>query len=417
MNKMPIRRMAEVLGVTPTHIYSKIDFLAEQCRAFAAHRERKLADCFAGTRPIFATDAQVILVNWPVRKRRGTIPLLHMATVHQGSQFVMASTVDFDPEVSMEAVEEEMQLSGDFTLPRSMRRQARVWSASEYLQMVLGLNRSLRSEDDMMVGGSWHLPAVGARVRTDIFMYAHMMLVKKLIGREYGGAFFCLDAESGLAAATSAVFMPEVAEGRVDIAEVTFTKGETNDRRQELSSEGKLNRDALLAEYHDEVLRVMARQPTFSDLEALTVVLLERQFGEMTTEDRGAFLKAKGFRWPFHTKAEPEKVIRFRTDLGPHGIDDLARLLRRASLHPVDSYFNLARRRVSGFERGVPTSSNAQRIWHAYAFYRPDLVPKLAAILRVYYNYMLEDQKGLTPAMKIGLAKGKVYERDLLAFR
>ncbi|NVO24992.1 hypothetical protein [Donghicola mangrovi] len=409
--------MTEILDVNAPHIYSKIDFLAEQCRLFAARRETRLASCFANQAPIFATDIQVVLVNWPIKQRRGTIPLLHMATVHQGSQFVVAATTDFDPGVSMEDIEDEMLASGDFELPRSMRSQARVWSASEYLRMVMKINRSIRSEDDLLVGGSWHLPGEGARVRTDILMYAHMMLVKKLLGRDYRRAFFCLDAESGLAAATSALFVDEVAMGRVDIAEVLFTKGQTNDRRSELSREGRAIREILQQEHRDEVLRVMARRPTFSELEALTSVLLERRFADQPQEERGKILKAEGFNWPFHTKAEPEKRIRFRTDLGQHDVDDLAGLLARSSLHPVDTYFNLARRRLTGFERGIPTSANAERIWHAYAYYRPDLVPKVAMILRFYYNYMLADRRGQTPAMKLGLAKGKVYVRDLLAFR
>ena len=58
--------------------------------------------------------AQTILLNWPVRGRRGTVPLLHMSTVHNGSQFVVASTVDYDPEVSVGEVDNAMEKCGDF---------------------------------------------------------------------------------------------------------------------------------------------------------------------------------------------------------------------------------------------------------------------------------------------------------------
>lgn len=409
--------MSELLDVKPSHIYSKIDFLAEQCRAFAARREQRLAACFADTAPIFATDAQVVLVNWPVKRKRGTIPLLHMATVHQGSQFVVAGTVDYDPSVSMQSIEDQMAANGDFALPRSMRKQARVWSATEYLALSLASNKALLSPEDMMVGSLWHLPGEGARVRTDIFMYAHMMLVKKQLGNGYRRAFFCLDAESGLAAATSAIFMPEVLDRRVDIAEVLFSKGQTNDLRTELSREGRAIQDALMAKHQEEVLAMLAKRPSMTELEVLTMILLEQRYGNLDEPARGKLIKSVGFSWPFHSKSEPMKRIRLRTDLGQHSIEDLANLMCRASLHPVDSYFNLARRRIAGFERGIPTSSNAQRIWHAYSYYKPELVPKMATILRFYYNYMLADRSGKTPAMKLGLAKGLVYPRDLLAFR
>jgi hypothetical protein len=60
--------------------------------------------------------------------------------------------------------------------------------------------------------------------------------------------------------------------------------------------------------------------------------------------------------------------------------------------------------------------SNQQRIWHAYGFYDPEMVPKLVTILRFYHNWMLRGKDGASPAMRIGLAKGLIYPRDLFAF-
>ena len=105
-----------------------------------------------------------------------------------------------------------------------------------------------------------------------------------------------------------------------------------------------------------------------------------------------------------------------KTDLGHLGWDSLSKLVCAASIHPVDAWFNLARRRVAGFERGLPTSSNRQRIWHAYGLYDPEMVPKVVAILRFYHNWMLRGRDGKTPAMRIGLARGLIYPRDLFAF-
>ncbi|MFX4300323.1 hypothetical protein [Pseudosulfitobacter pseudonitzschiae] len=416
VNKVPISRIRETLGVTYGHIYNKIEFLEEQCLKFAARREERLADCFQASDPSFATDAQVILVNWPVKRRRGTIPLLHMATVHQGSQFVVAATVDYDPSVSPGRLDEEMIRSGDFALPRSMRQQARLWSAREYESGLMRMNRAIFSEDDLAVGGQWRLPGTGSRVRTDIFMHAHMMLVKKLLGQDFDRALFCLDAEAGLAAATSAIFQPEVAERRVDIAEVSFTKGMTNDLRNEYADRGRKARRELLEEHQAAVADTVARHDV-PELQALVAAVLEDRLGELDPAARGDLLMREGLRWPFHTKAEPEKAIRLRTDLGQHGFLELADVLCLSSIHPVDAYFNFARRRVAGFERGIPTSANAGRIWHAYSFYEPAMVPRVANILRFYHNYMLpaSDRSGATPAMKIGLARGLVYRRDLLA--
>ena len=154
---------------------------------------------------MFAADAQTILLNWPVRGRRGTVPLLHMSTVHNGTQFVVASTVDYDPDISVEEVDAAMEACGDFLLPRSMRQHARLWSEREYRDAIIRGLPSFFAPEDLAAGGRFKLPGKGARVRGDAFMLAHIMLVKKMIGRDLRRANFCIDLDSGLAAAFCAL--------------------------------------------------------------------------------------------------------------------------------------------------------------------------------------------------------------------
>lgn len=84
--------------MTFLQIWAKIDFIHQQCLAVAAERETAPPRSLSGGDQLFATDAQTILLNWPVRGRRGTVPLMHMSTVHNGTQCVIASTVDDHPD-------------------------------------------------------------------------------------------------------------------------------------------------------------------------------------------------------------------------------------------------------------------------------------------------------------------------------
>lgn len=104
------------------------------------------------------------------------MPLLHMSTVHKGSQFVVASTVDYDPDVSVEDVDKVMESCGDFLKPRSMRQNARLWSEREYRDAVMRGLPGFFGPEDMASGGRLKLPGKGSRVRGDAFMYAHVML-------------------------------------------------------------------------------------------------------------------------------------------------------------------------------------------------------------------------------------------------
>lgn len=278
--------MCEINNVNFQHIYSKIDFIERQCLKFGNRREEGLADCFSGTKPFFATDAQVIHVNWQVRSRRGSIPMIHTATVHQGSQFVVSSTLDYDPDVPPEELDEWMAISGDFALPRSMRKQARLWSHREYAESATRYNNEIFSKDDLMVGGDLQLPGVGSRVRTDMAAFAHLMQVKKLVGDWYRSATYCLDMDGVLAAAASAIWVKDIKNHRVNIAQIEFQKGLSSDKKQALSRQGKAKHRQLLNDLAAEVGIVLGEFPDLSNTEALVAVLLELLQENLDQEDR-----------------------------------------------------------------------------------------------------------------------------------
>lgn len=239
VNKVPLSRICEIHDVSLKQIHSKIDFLYRQVVAFAHDREKRLDKCFQDQDAFFATDLQVILVNWPVKSRRGTIPLLHMATVHKFSQFVVAATVDYDPTVSPIEIEKMMEECGDFALARCMRRHGRLWAASEYQDSLMRSQNARFSKDDIATAGQLQLPGVGCRVRGDVFKHAHMMFVKKLVGDRFRTANYCLDDEAGLASAVCALNVKAVQAGKVNIAEISFKKGMTNDDRMALAADGR----------------------------------------------------------------------------------------------------------------------------------------------------------------------------------
>lgn len=423
VNKVPLSRIAEIHDVSIKQIHGKIDFLYRQVMTFTNDREARLNECFENRYPYFATDVQTILVNWPVKKRRGTIPLLHMATVHKYSQFVVAATVDYDEAVSPVDLEEVMTECGEFALARSMRKHGRLWAASEYLDSLVRSQdkrlAELLSEDDMAVGGELRLPGHGCRVRGDAFKFAHMMLVKKLVGDYFTQANYCIDDESGLASAICALNVELVKSGRVNVAEVSFKKGLTNDVRLQLASKGRQLLEAALVAEAGNMASVQADFPWLNDFQTITLIALWKNYRSLSPRERAEEFAKAGVPWPFHTKGEPLKKIRLKTDLDDMGWDGLARFFANATIHPVDAYFNFVRRRVAGFERGIPTASNDQKIWHAYSYYNPEMVPKMVAILRFYYNYMLAlpENGNETPAMRVGIAKGKVYARDLIAYQ
>jgi len=124
-----------------------------------------------------------------------------MSTLHAASRFVVASAVNYDPGVAGEDVDEAMFRCGDFLLPRAMRKHARLWSEREYRDVMLRSLPGLFNTEDLMTGGKIKLPGQRVRIRNDAFMYAHVILVRKLTGQRRRQATYSVNAGSSLAAA------------------------------------------------------------------------------------------------------------------------------------------------------------------------------------------------------------------------
>lgn len=119
---------------------------------------------------------------------------------------------------------------------------------------------------------------------------------------------------------------------------------------------------------------------------------------------------------PFPNMSEPERAACYLTDYGDYTTNDLAVLYKKASLHAIDNFFMQVRRRLSILERPIVSSSNAGRKWYGYSAYNPATIVKILGIFRVFYNYCLANQQGQTPAMRLGLAKGRVALEDIIYF-
>jgi len=124
--------------------------------------------------------------------------------------------------------------------------------------------------------------------------------------------------------------------------------------------------------------------------------------------------KDRWMRHPLPNSAEPLKAICYLTNFEDYDEDYLANLFLKATLHPIDRFFMLLRRRVNMLERSIGTASKAGRQWHGYSAYQPANIEKLLEIFRIYYNFsaMGKDQK--TPAMRLGLAERAYSKAELL---
>ncbi|MDH5441583.1 MAG: hypothetical protein OEY31_13360 [Candidatus Bathyarchaeota archaeon] len=70
--------------------------------------------------------------------------------------------------------------------------------------------------------------------------------------------------------------------------------------------------------------------------------------------------------------------------------------------------------RLSLLERPVSSSASLGRRWFGYGPYKPVMVGKLLDIFRIFYNFVKVGRNKQTPAMRLGLAKGKITVENII---
>lgn len=442
VSQMAIRRMAWVTKLDRQTVYDKIDFLYRQCLAFSADRERSLSSM---TLPklYLATDRQTLAVNWTKRKDRRNIMLQAIATADLKSGYVFGMDLNFDPRLKLDDIEVETAAIGEPLRAQAYRRFARLWLHADYAGAVVESaerkagkktkagaykpdqlaaeiqehyeDADIRDdvEEVILKDKAEKLPATGVEVRDQYTVYAHFLMMERLIGHAPKVRFF-MDQDSGFRAAFMAAFHRQVKSRLADGWFVSVMKESTIDQKDAAVAKAKKRLT--------DTMRALQVDKPEIDKRQVEVYLVLEEMGRMATIGRW------DDRWlthPVPSKAEPDKRLCWLTDIDEPETDKdkrddqllhAARLYLKGSLHAVDRFFMQVRRSVRLAERPISSASSDGRTWHGYAAYQPQNLAMVLTIFKVAYNYCLPDAKGSTPAMKMGLAKGPVALEDIIYF-
>lgn len=423
MNKTPLRRICEVADIGPEGLYGKVDFLYEQTKAFAANREKHLLEGMAIKRLYLSTDRQDYVVNWTQHEDRRNVMLHAVGTADLDTRYVFGMHLNYDPLLNAEEIESDAQSIGDYAAKAPFRRYARCWLKGDYDASVRAkaagrhrpsahdLRQSIEAtyveaaqRSDVEVSetqdASKRLPSKGMQIHAEYSLYGHFFFLKQLFGGVEKLRFF-MDQDSGMRAACLAAFQPDIAARRTDAFFVRIAKDRTITEKRRIIA-------ASRAEFE------IARQsnPGLTDTE-IEKLLIKERIAHMAALGKW---QDKWLIHPFPNMSEPERAACYLTDYGDYDTDHLARLYNKASLHAIDCFFMQVRRRLSILERPIASASSGGRTWFGYSAYNPAMIVKMLGIFRVFYNFCLAGQDGKTPAMRLGLAKGKVALEDIIYF-
>lgn len=424
VNKMPFKRICDAADISMPTLYDKIDFLHKQCLAFAASRERKLFESMPIKRLYIGVDRQDYMVNWTNTTDKRNVILHAVGSSDNETGYVFGLHLNFDPALDSDQVEKDAEACGDYAVKSPFRKYARIWLLRDYHEATKAsfkrrrletygtlleeiaetYEEAQRREDIEVFEGQdfdTKLPANGMQVHAEYTLYGHFFFLKKLLGGVDKVRFY-LDQDSGMRAACLGTFADEIKQGKCDAFYVRINRDMTiTDRKR------------MMASCRMELQRMKEKYPGYKDSAVKLLIIKERMkevmhFGKW---------KDKWIYHPFPNMGEPEKAMCYLTDIQNYDEDHLAWLYNKASLHAINRFFMQIRRRLSLLERPIATPSRIGRKWYGYNAYNPGVIIKLLDIFRVFYNYIEAGKDGQTPAMRLGLAKGKRRMEDIIYYK
>ncbi|UEX77991.1 IS1 family transposase [Sediminicurvatus halobius] len=429
LNSMPINRIIEIFSIHPQTIYDIIDRAYEACLVFAAEREIQLGAKAAGRGDLYiATDRQSYTLNWRLRADKRNTVLRAIVSTEVLSGYVFPVHLNYDARSDVTQVNEIAMLLGDPQMPGIWRRFPHYWLLDDYAEGIFRVREDaipqetlaqLRKEPLAHVRRIYRqalkrwdveapsdqldtqtkLPDEGLQLREEYVLYAHFSLLRRWL-EAFDEAHFFVDQESGIRAAYMAAFHDWVLANRSHLFYTKVKGAPTREEREAAARE----RDEILEE---------ARQQWGSvgrgKIELLKIALQANSQQQGHWHDRWT-------PYPWGSSGEVEKTFSHQTARPEQDLERLAEILLHCSLLPTERFLQRARRRLSPLERGVPTAAGNRRIWTGRAPYNPKMIIKLLELLRVYVNYCEAPNRnrGNTPAMDLGLARGPVELRKIL---
>ena len=431
VNQTSINRAMELTELSPRAIYKKIDMFYERCLFFAQQREKRLSQMDLRWMRL-ATDRQEYQVNWTHRKDKRNVILSAIGSADKSSRYVFGMNVNFDESINLAEVAESDAYKADEALKDYNRTYARIWTPRDYWKAVKSSNEFRKRAETALSGyltgnalplseagleyiraqveeefgmlpseitSTTRLPGIGTLVRSEYTMYAHFRRLNELLGHTAGLRFY-LDQEPAINRACCLAFAKQIREGSCHVAYVKIDK--------ELTVDERLIRVNITDKMVNEILNEGLAQDVYGAHRVIAESSLNTPYYFPRTKEAWFYV-------PVHRIYEAEKYVSVLTDSGKLGHDQMVSMLVDASLHPIDNFFQIVRRRISALERPIHSSSNAGRVWTGKSPYNPDMVHKLLQMLRIYFNYCLKgDDDRQNPAQRLGLAKGPVEIRKIL---
>lgn len=435
VNRVPVRRACEILGIGSQTYYTKLEYIFMRCLEFLERYETKAlanktfdklwinSDMFMyylnNARHKFAGDTKIVR-NEDFRKMATKI----IVSGDIYSRYIFRSDVAYDWSITEQSLEEDTIKYKCDHMERNERKNARLElsyvpqppSAFDKLEPL----NNMRTQKDYNIeklGFDTRLAYVpGLQVSTNYTALAHFWLLREHL--HVKDWYFVTDDDGSLKNSIFRVFKKEVADGYANYFLCKIGKNKSLVQALKEYSDAQMNLSTC---------RDLYGLPEDSDYQVALAMLTEKlksvKFFDLVEDSSGhkrTVLKANFVTHPLASQDVGYREIGILTDLSGLNNADLAKLIMKVNNRPTDTFMQQIRRRISLLERPLVTA-RADKKSYIYANYNPQYAQYLVTILRTYYNFCdgKKDKSGklVTPAMKLGIANKAYNWNDIIYFK
>lgn len=437
INRVPVSRTCEILGIGRGTYYSKLEWLYRCCLEFLEARETKVFKQKEFSEMWIETDKMMYILN-NVRKKgqrnlkkhlvvEKQLPTQVLVSSEHYTRYVFRADVCFDWDITQEQIyfdtgiykddhlNDFLSKNGKFTkygthpMPPS---QNDTQTVSDYNQELAQYSKRFSYVDGLHINHTY----------TTI---AHFWLIKQMVNSEKWR--FITDSDASLTTAINRTFKDEVQAKNAYIFICKVNK--------------KLSRKDAFLEFKDSIKDLKkwadAMGITEENLRKLAQFYLDEQlkthhFHKVNHTADGEIYHSHAnnpIEHPLGMKDRGKRSIDCLTDMSHLPRNILAQFIEEVSDNSVNSFLQQIRRSISTLERPLVTSRGDGKSY-IYSNFNPKYAQMSITILRTYYNFCKTYQVGKikrdsdgktiknekTPAQRIGIAD-KVYTWEDIIYK
>lgn len=424
LNKSPVKRTCEILGIGSKTYYTKLEWLYRCCLEFLDKHEKQGFKNLSFNNMWINTDKMHYSLN-NVRKKGkggkyGTTTeedklLLTYAVISADvkSRYVLRSDIAYDWNMTMDDVQSDTLWYRDDHVDTFCRKNDRL--RISYYPM-----EPTKDDDQDYAGYYNELLKVqkrenfidGLHVKSTYTSMAHFWLIKNLVKTKEWR--FITDEDYSLMNAAYRIYSEEfrLYDAHQFVIKVDKTKTRKQSYEEHLEANRFLRDWGIKNNIHSNSLYVLAK-------DYLTEKLKTHHFCQeiKTPGKRAVTWLDNPLQHPLAPVDKGDVTIDCRTDVSGLDNDELAKMVLQVNDHATNSFIQQIRRRISILERPLLTARGEGKSY-IYANFNPKYAQYSLTILRTFYNFCYpqkgRNKKSLTPAQRIGLTDRVFDANDII---